>query len=225
MRLRPRRRFSPNPSWPKKQQPRRRRRKRQPSLRRRRGNRDPFQPRPTLTARGIELFNEGRFQESIDQFTKAIALDPNYREAWERAGGSLREAGQAGTATGGPEAVGGYLGAAGRGGISLAPKPDFATSHRAVSKVHSRNRRGDSRIAPTSCYLHCHYVVAGIYRDYGAGDAAGHAAAQEERGLCYLFGHDVPLERRPFRVNLLHIHEAVDAAGRPEFQWGRRKWR
>ncbi len=47
------------------------------------------EPRPiptpaNLTARGIELFNEGRFQESIDQFTKAIALDPNYREAWER---------------------------------------------------------------------------------------------------------------------------------------------
>ena len=49
----------------------------------------PREPRPiptpaNLTARGIELFNEGRFQESIDQFTKAIALDPNYREAWER---------------------------------------------------------------------------------------------------------------------------------------------
>ena len=44
-------------------------------------------PRPTpanLTERGISLFNQGRFQEAIDQFTKAIALDPNYREAWER---------------------------------------------------------------------------------------------------------------------------------------------
>ena len=51
--------------------------------------RPPREPRPiptpaNLTARGIELFNEGRFQEAIDQFTKAIALDPNYREAWER---------------------------------------------------------------------------------------------------------------------------------------------
>ena len=49
----------------------------------------PKVPRPlptpsNLTARGIELFNQGRLQESIDQFTKAIALDPNYREAWER---------------------------------------------------------------------------------------------------------------------------------------------
>ena len=49
----------------------------------------PREPRPiptpaNLTARGLELFNEGRYQESIDQFTKAIALDPNYREAWER---------------------------------------------------------------------------------------------------------------------------------------------
>ena len=45
----------------------------------------PARPLPTpinLTERGIELFNEGRFQEAIDQFTKAIALDPNYREAW-----------------------------------------------------------------------------------------------------------------------------------------------
>ena len=44
-------------------------------------------PLPTpanLTERGISLFNQGRFQEAIDQFTKAIALDPNYREAWER---------------------------------------------------------------------------------------------------------------------------------------------
>lgn len=37
-----------------------------------------------LTERGIDLFNQGRFQEAIDQFTKAIALDANYREAWER---------------------------------------------------------------------------------------------------------------------------------------------
>ena len=49
----------------------------------------PREPRPiptpaNLTARGIGLFNEGRIQESIDQFTKAIALDPNYREAWQR---------------------------------------------------------------------------------------------------------------------------------------------
>ena len=49
----------------------------------------PREPRPiptpaNLTARGIELFNDGRYQESIDQFTKAIALEPNYREAWER---------------------------------------------------------------------------------------------------------------------------------------------
>jgi len=47
----------------------------------------PARPLPTptnLTERGIELFNQGRFQEAIDQFTKAIALDPNYREAWAR---------------------------------------------------------------------------------------------------------------------------------------------
>ena len=39
---------------------------------------------PAMVARGIGRFNEGKFQEAIDQFTKAIALDPDYAEAWER---------------------------------------------------------------------------------------------------------------------------------------------
>ena len=37
-----------------------------------------------MTSRGIERFDAGKFQEAIDQFTKAIALDPNYVEAWQR---------------------------------------------------------------------------------------------------------------------------------------------
>ena len=37
-----------------------------------------------MTERGIHLFNLGRTEESIDQFTKAIALDANHKEAWER---------------------------------------------------------------------------------------------------------------------------------------------
>lgn len=37
-----------------------------------------------MTARGIERFDEGKFQEAIDQFTKAIALDPDYPDAWQR---------------------------------------------------------------------------------------------------------------------------------------------
>ena len=37
-----------------------------------------------MVSRGIERFDEGKFQEAIDQFTKAIALDPNYADAWER---------------------------------------------------------------------------------------------------------------------------------------------
>ncbi len=44
-------------------------------------------PAPTaeaMTARGAELLSEGRLQEAIDQFTKAIALDPKHREAFER---------------------------------------------------------------------------------------------------------------------------------------------
>ena len=47
----------------------------------------PPRPIPTpanMTERGVSLFNQGRFQEAIDQFTKAIALDPDYKEAWER---------------------------------------------------------------------------------------------------------------------------------------------
>ena len=34
--------------------------------------------------RGMRLFTDGRTQEAIDQFTKAIALDPSFPEAWER---------------------------------------------------------------------------------------------------------------------------------------------
>ena len=44
-------------------------------------------PAPTaavMTARGEALLNEGRLQEAIDQFTKAIALDPKHREAFQR---------------------------------------------------------------------------------------------------------------------------------------------
>ena len=37
-----------------------------------------------LTERGMALFGQGRVQEAIDQFTKAIALDPQYKLAWEK---------------------------------------------------------------------------------------------------------------------------------------------
>ena len=43
-------------------------------------------PAPTaegMTARGAILLSEGKLQEAIDQFTKAIALDPRHREAFE----------------------------------------------------------------------------------------------------------------------------------------------
>ncbi|HIM37607.1 MAG TPA: hypothetical protein EYM38_06235 [Dehalococcoidia bacterium] len=42
---------------------------------------------PTATAmteRGVQLFNQGRTQEAIDQFTKAIALDAGFIEAWAK---------------------------------------------------------------------------------------------------------------------------------------------
>lgn len=35
-----------------------------------------------MTEAGLSLLNQGRFREAVDQFTKAIALDPRYREAW-----------------------------------------------------------------------------------------------------------------------------------------------
>ena len=38
----------------------------------------------SMTERGVRLYNQGRVQESIDQFTKAIALDPTYGQAWAR---------------------------------------------------------------------------------------------------------------------------------------------
>ncbi len=44
-------------------------------------------PAPTaegMTARGAALLSEGKLQEAIDQFTKAIALDSQHREAFER---------------------------------------------------------------------------------------------------------------------------------------------
>lgn len=37
-----------------------------------------------MTERGMARFNDLKYQEAIDQFTKAIALDPNYAEAWQR---------------------------------------------------------------------------------------------------------------------------------------------
>ena len=35
-----------------------------------------------MTELGLSLFNQGRVREAVDQFTKAIALDPRYRDAW-----------------------------------------------------------------------------------------------------------------------------------------------
>ena len=37
-----------------------------------------------MTESGIALIQQGRIREAVDQFTKAIALDPRYREAWEQ---------------------------------------------------------------------------------------------------------------------------------------------
>jgi Tfp pilus assembly protein PilF len=37
-----------------------------------------------MVSRGIERFDAHKYQEAIDQFTKAIALDPNYADAWQR---------------------------------------------------------------------------------------------------------------------------------------------
>ena len=47
-----------------------------------------------MTEWGIDLFNLGRVQESIDQFTKAIALDPNFKMAWEHRAESYAKLGR-----------------------------------------------------------------------------------------------------------------------------------
>ena len=58
-----------------------------------------FPTAASLTERGIALFSQERFQESVDQFTKAIALDPSYKlalkhraEAYGRLGRAEQEA-------------------------------------------------------------------------------------------------------------------------------------
>ena len=54
-------------------------------------------PAPTaaeMVARGMERFQEQKYQESIDQFTKAIALDPNYAEAWEKRAAAYAQMGR-----------------------------------------------------------------------------------------------------------------------------------
>ena len=54
---------------------------------------DPAPPQPAVmrpltaesfTERGVSLLDQGRIQEAIDQFTKAIALNARYRPAWSR---------------------------------------------------------------------------------------------------------------------------------------------
>ena len=35
-----------------------------------------------MTELGLSLFSQGRVREAVDQFTKAIALDPKHRDAW-----------------------------------------------------------------------------------------------------------------------------------------------
>ncbi len=54
-------------------------------------------PAPTaaaMTAKGTELLSEGRLQEAIDQFTKAIALDSKHREAFERRAAAYSQQGR-----------------------------------------------------------------------------------------------------------------------------------
>ena len=54
-------------------------------------------PAPTaarMTARGAELLSQGKLQEAIDQFTKAIALDPRHRDAFERRAAAYSQQGR-----------------------------------------------------------------------------------------------------------------------------------
>ena len=46
-----------------------------------------------MTEAGLALFNQGRVREAVDQFTKAIALDPRYRDAWANRAKAYHELG------------------------------------------------------------------------------------------------------------------------------------
>ena len=46
-----------------------------------------------MTEAGLTLFNQGRVREAVDQFTKAIALDPRYRDAWANRAKAYNELG------------------------------------------------------------------------------------------------------------------------------------
>jgi len=48
-----------------------------------------------MTERGMGLVAQGKFQEAVDQFTKAIALDPTFRTAWERRAEAYEKLGRA----------------------------------------------------------------------------------------------------------------------------------
>ncbi|MCH8107730.1 MAG: hypothetical protein IIB30_05180 [Chloroflexi bacterium] len=62
----------------------------EPVVRRRRG----VPTATSMTQWGIDLFDLGRIQESVDQFTKAIALDPDFKMAWERRAESYAKLGR-----------------------------------------------------------------------------------------------------------------------------------
>jgi len=62
----------------------------EPVVRRRRG----VPTASSMTQWGIDLFNLGRIQESVDQFTKAIALDPDFKMAWEHRAESYAKLGR-----------------------------------------------------------------------------------------------------------------------------------
>ena len=46
-----------------------------------------------MTEAGLALVNQGRVREAVDQFTKAIALDPRYRDAWANRAKAYNELG------------------------------------------------------------------------------------------------------------------------------------
>ena len=46
-----------------------------------------------MTEAGLALVNQGRVREAVDQFTKAIALDPRYRDAWANRAKAYHELG------------------------------------------------------------------------------------------------------------------------------------
>ena len=69
---------------------------------------------------GIALKDQGKLEEAIEAYNKALAIKPDYAEAYNNMGDALKEQGKL------EEAIEAY-------NKALAIKPDYAEAHRHLS--------------------------------------------------------------------------------------------